>query len=446
MPKRASSVLRRALLMAVLLLFGLRAAAADEAIPIGVLHSITGVTAADEAHLKDFVFFLVKEQNEKGGVLGKKLRAIAPDAQSTPMVFNLRAAELITSEKVSVIFGGWGRASLFAMAPLFKGSDAILFYPANILSLDSLPQERSIFYAGFFPEQLAKAAITYMNSSVSPSLWVLLGNESSEAGAMNAMMRSILTKARGVQDADVLSRNVRTPELARAASDIASFAQSRRSMTGPTAVLTTLQGLGDIAISGDPRDRTTDLNRFPILSLTLRESQLPTSSKGQLGIVDYYQGVATRANTELLRRWRAYTNNPNSSVDDAMASYAAAFAMWVQAVEKARTVEAAKVIDALPGITVETLAGNISAMLPDHRITKQARVVRVNDVGKFELVWSENDGKRSTPTGGSSFPSQPVAPPSSAPLTPPVANLPAPRTPPGRASIEQTQTGHRRRR
>jgi ABC-type branched-subunit amino acid transport system substrate-binding protein len=53
-----------------------------EDIPIGVLHSITGVTAADEAQLKDFVFFLVKEQNEKGGVLGKKLRVIAPDAQS----------------------------------------------------------------------------------------------------------------------------------------------------------------------------------------------------------------------------------------------------------------------------------------------------------------------------------------------------------------------------
>lgn len=441
MSKKASSVARciRPFLMSILLLLCLRAVASAQDIPIGVLHSITGVTAADEAQLKDFVFFLVKEQNDKGGVLGRKLRAIAPDGQSAPMVFKLRASELIAGEKVSVVFGGWSRASLFAMAPLFKGNDTILFYPANILSVDSLPQERSIFYVGFFPEQLAKAAITYMNSSVSPSLWVLLGNESSEAGAMNAMMRSILTKTRGVQDTDVLSKNVRLPEVAQAATDIASFTQSRKPMKGPTAVLTTLPGLGDIAISGDPKDKTTDLNRFPIISFTLRESQLPASSKGQLGIVDYYQAVATRANTDLLRRWRIYTNNPNSSVDDAMASYATAFAMWVQAVEKVRTVEAAKVIDALPNIAVETLAGSVSAMLPDHRITKQARVVRVNDAGKFELVWSENDVKRSAPAGGSSLPSQPAAPSLSAPVTPPVANLP--RTPPGRASIEQTQPG-----
>src|SRR5260221_9955614 len=54
-----------------------QAKAADDTINIGVLHSLSGTMAISETTLKDTILFLVDEQNKKGGVLGKKLEAVA---------------------------------------------------------------------------------------------------------------------------------------------------------------------------------------------------------------------------------------------------------------------------------------------------------------------------------------------------------------------------------
>jgi urea transport system substrate-binding protein len=43
--------------------------------------------------------------------------------------------------------------------------------------------------------------------------------------------------------------------------------------------------------------------------------------------------------------------------------------MWVKAVEKVKSTDADKVIEALPGIEVPNLTGGTSKMLPNHHIT-----------------------------------------------------------------------------
>jgi hypothetical protein len=96
-----------------------------------------------------------------------------------------------------------------------------------------------------------------------------------------------------------------------------------------------------------------------------------------------YSGPENAASdiSSFVRDWRAYSKNPRRSVNDAMASYAAGLAMWIKAVEKAKSVETDKVIDALPGIAAQNLTGNISVMLPDHPdykvdLCRQGRSVR----------------------------------------------------------------------
>src|ERR1700709_2929977 len=83
------------------------AKAADDTIKVGVLHSPPGTTAISETTLKDTVLFLIDEQNKKGGVLGKKLEAVVVDPASNWPLFAEKARELITKDKVSVVFGCW---------------------------------------------------------------------------------------------------------------------------------------------------------------------------------------------------------------------------------------------------------------------------------------------------------------------------------------------------
>ena len=62
------------------------------------------------------------------------------------------------------------------------------------------------------------------------------------------------------------------------------------------------------------------------------------------------------------------------------------FNMWVKAVEKVKSADPDKVIDALPGIEVENLSGGMSRMLPNHHITKPAFVGKVRADGQFDVV------------------------------------------------------------
>ena len=59
------------------LTLGAAIAQASDTIKVGVLHSLSGTMAISETTLKDTVLMMVEDQNKKGGLLGKKLEAVA---------------------------------------------------------------------------------------------------------------------------------------------------------------------------------------------------------------------------------------------------------------------------------------------------------------------------------------------------------------------------------
>src|SRR6201999_1310813 len=118
------------------------AKAADDTIKVGVLHSLSGTMAISETTLKDTILFLIDEQNKKGGVLGKKLEAVVVDPASNWPLFAEKARELITKDKVAVVFGCWTSVSRKSVLPVFKELNSILFYPVQYEGEES---ERNVF-------------------------------------------------------------------------------------------------------------------------------------------------------------------------------------------------------------------------------------------------------------------------------------------------------------
>lgn len=55
---------------------------AADTIKVGVLHSLSGTMAISESTLKDTVLMMIEKQNEKGGVMGKKLEPVVVDPAS----------------------------------------------------------------------------------------------------------------------------------------------------------------------------------------------------------------------------------------------------------------------------------------------------------------------------------------------------------------------------
>src|SRR6266496_4229892 len=104
---------------------------AQATIKVGVLHSLSGTMAISETTLKDTILMMIEEQNKKGGLLGKKLEAVVVDPASDWPLFAEKARELITKDKVAVVFGCWTSVSRKSVLPVFKELNSILFYPVQ---------------------------------------------------------------------------------------------------------------------------------------------------------------------------------------------------------------------------------------------------------------------------------------------------------------------------
>ena len=150
--------------------------AADDTIKIGVLHSLSGTMAISETTLKDTILFMIDEQNKKGGVLGKKLEAVVVDPASNWPLFAEKARELITKDKVAVVFGCWTSVSRKSVLPVFEKDNGLLFYPVQYEGEES---SKNVIYTGAAPNQQAIPAVDYLMSKDGGSVkrWVLAGTD-----------------------------------------------------------------------------------------------------------------------------------------------------------------------------------------------------------------------------------------------------------------------------
>src|SRR4051812_11908752 len=124
------ATLTRAAAGVALLASGMSAYAADT-IKVGILHSLSGTMAISETSLKDVALMTIDEINANGGVMGKQLEAVIVDPASNWPLFAEKARQLISKDKVSVVFGCWTSVSRKSVLPVFKELNSMLFYPVQ---------------------------------------------------------------------------------------------------------------------------------------------------------------------------------------------------------------------------------------------------------------------------------------------------------------------------
>jgi urea transport system substrate-binding protein len=158
--------------------------------------------AISETTLKDTVLFMIDEQNKKGGVLGKKLEAVVVDPASNWPLFAEKARELISKDKVAVVFGCWTSVSRKSVLPVFKELNSILFYPVQYEGEES---ERNVFYTGAAPNQQAIPAVDYLMSKDGGEVkrWVLAGTDYVYPRTTNKILEAYLL-SKGVAKEDIM--------------------------------------------------------------------------------------------------------------------------------------------------------------------------------------------------------------------------------------------------
>ncbi len=360
-------------------------ASAQDTIKVGILHSLSGTMAISETTLKDTMLFLIDEQNKKGGVLGKKLEAVVVDPASNWPLFAEKARELITKEKVSVVFGCWTSVSRKSVLPVFKELNSILFYPVQYEGEES---ERNVFYTGAAPNQQAIPAVDYLAKEEKVQRWVLAGTDYVYPRTTNKILEAYL-KSKGVKQEDILINY--TPfghsDWQTIVADIKKFGSAGKK----TAVVSTINGDANVPFYKELGNQGVKATDIPVVAFSVGEEELAGIDTkpllGHLAAWNYFQSIKDPANAEFIKKWQEFTKNPKRVTNDPMEAHVVGFAMWVKAVEAAKSIEPDKVIDALPGIKAPNLTGGVSEMLPNHHITKPVFIGEIKADGQFDVVW-----------------------------------------------------------
>ena len=367
------------------MMFAAPAMSQEETIKVGVLHSLSGTMAISETTLKDVMLMLIDEQNAKGGLLGKKLEAVVVDPASDWPLFAEKARELISVNGVSAVFGCWTSVSRKSVLPVFEELNSLLFYPVQYEGEES---QRNVFYTGAAPNQQAIPAVDYLMKEEKVQRWVLAGTDYVYPRTTNKILEAYL-KSKGVKAEDIMINY--TPfghsDWQTIVADIKKFGSAGKK----TAVVSTINGDANVPFYKELGNQGIKATDIPVVAFSVGEEELAGIDTkplvGHLAAWNYFMSVDTPANKEFIKKWQAFTKNPKRVTNDPMEAHVIGFNMWVQAVQKAKTTDPDKVIDAIVGVKAPNLTGGVSEMLPNHHITKPVLIGEIKADGQFDVVW-----------------------------------------------------------
>ena len=369
-------------------------AQSKDPIKIGVLHSLSGTMAISETVLKDVILMAVEEINAKGGVLGRKLEAVVVDPASNWPLFAEKARQLLTQDKVAVVFGCWTSVSRKSVLPVFEELNGLLFYPVQY---EGEELSKNVFYTGAAPNQQAIPAVEYLMSKDGGGAkrFVLLGTDYVYPRTTNKILRAFL-KSKNIPESDIMEEY--TPfghtDYQTIIAKIKKFAAEGKK----TAVISTINGDSNVPFYKELGNQGLKAKDVPVVAFSVGEEELRgVDTKplvGHLAAWNYFMSLKNPTNDEFKKKWAAYTKAkklPNADkplTNDPMEAAYIGIYMWKQAVEKAKSTEPDKVIAAMAGQTFAAPSGITSKMdEKNHHLHKSVFIGEVKADGQFNVVW-----------------------------------------------------------
>jgi urea transport system substrate-binding protein len=377
----------RRLLPMVLALHASAALGAEEPVRVGIMHSLSGTMAISESALKDTVLMLVAEQNRKGGLLGRKLEPVVVDPASDWDTFGDKAFDLLSKEKVAVVFGCWTSTSRKAVVPVFERFNGLLFFPVQYEGEES---SRNVFYTGAAPNQQAIPAVRYLMSKEGGEIrrWVLLGTEHDYSRVTNRILTAYLaTEGVAPEDITAIYTQLGALDWRGIVQQISAFGAGGKR----TAVISTISGDANSHFYNELAARQIGAKTIPVMALAVSERELwnvnAASLAGHMAARSYFQSVESTENDAFVKMWSDFNEQRDRITSDPMEATLIGFRMWAQAVRQAGTTEVNAVRQAMYGQRVKAPSGFEVVMNTNHHLSKPAMIGKLNSTRTFDVVW-----------------------------------------------------------
>ncbi len=357
---------------------------AAETIKVGILHSLSGTMAISETSLKDMALMTIEQINAKGGVNGKMLEPVVVDPASNWPLFAEKSRQLLTQDKVAVVFGCWTSVSRKSVLPVFEELNGLLFYPVQYEGEEMSP---NVFYTGAAPNQQAIPAVQYLMSEDGGSAkrFFLLGTDYVYPRTTNKILRAFL-HSKGVADKDI--EEVYTPfghaDYQTIVANIKKF-----SAGGKTAVISTVNGDSNVPFYKELANQGLKATDVPVVAFSVGEEELSgldtSNLVGHLAAWNYFQSAESDANDAFVAKWKEVMGEDRVT-NDPMEAHYIGFNMWANAVTAAGTTDVDAVRTAMYGQEFPNLTGGTAVMLPNHHLAKPVLIGEILEDGQFDII------------------------------------------------------------
>ena len=347
-------------------------------VKIGLLHSLSGTMAVSETSVHDAELLAIKEINEAGGVLGKKIIPVIEDGDSDPSTFALKARKLLEEDKVVSIFGCWTSASRKAVKPVVEDFYSLLWYPVQYEGMEASP---NIMYMGASPNQQVVPAVDYCAQNYGKKMY-LIGNDYIFPRTANKIIKAQLAQLKGEIAGEIY--------VPLGSKDFASIVKEIVHEK-PDVILNTLNGDSNFAFFNELVNAGITSKKIPVMSFSIAEEEISQIGKeyleGHLVAWNYYETTDTSKNEKFVSDFKSEYGSDRVTGDPIEAGYIAIH-MWALACEKAGTFNIEDVRMAAKGLSFTAPEGTVTIDGTNQHLYKQVRIGKVNSNGLIDEIWA----------------------------------------------------------
>ena len=356
--------------------------AADEPIKLGSLLDGTGAIGIEGQRMIQTTDYAISQINAAGGLLGRQVKGIAYDTQSSMQLYSQYAQQLALKDKVDVIQGGITSASREAIRPVFDRSKTLYFYNTQY---EGGVCDRNVFCTGTTPAQTVTHVVDYALKTWGKKAYIIAADYN--YGQITAKWMTKFTRDGG---GSVLATDFFPLDVTNFASAISRIQQAQ-----PEFVLSALVGANH---SGFYRqwDAAGMKGKIPMGSTVFGlgdelNSMDTSTTDGIVTSFGYYRDLGTPNSDAFIKGMQAKFGAGVTDLGELDSATYEGIMLWAEGVKKAGSVEQAKVIAAMEtGITIEGPSGAVKMDPATHHTIRNAYLARPVD-RKWEIMASFPD-------------------------------------------------------
>ena len=346
-------------------------AVSEEPITVVGVHDLSGGLDIYGKPMVDALTFAVEEANAAGGLLGRQIKLINYDPQSSMQLYTQFAQQAALKDKAAVVHGGITSASREVIRPVLDRFKTLYFYNTQY---EGGVCDRDQFDTGVTPAQTVEKLVPYSMKKWGKKVYVIAADYNYGQITSQWVKKYVIENGGEVASIDFFPL------------DVTNFSStiSKIQAAKPDFVWSALVGGAHISFyrqwaaagmrASIPMASTTFAvgNEHIVLS--------PDECNGMLVCYNYFQDLKNPVNTAFVERFhkRFGADYPNIT-ELAMGTYQG-FLLWAEAVKKASSVDRLKVIEALEtGISIKAPSGTVTIDPPTHHCILDVHIAEVKD-------------------------------------------------------------------